>query len=59
MTQLAAAKGAADFNINVALARSWALRHAQLRQRVPVEDYPGGPFILMPARKQMPAWESN
>ncbi|AYN19529.1 transposase [Alcaligenes aquatilis] len=55
VTQLAAAKGAADFNINVALARSWALRHARLRQRVPVEDYPGGPFILMPACKQMQA----
>jgi len=59
LTQLAATKGAADFNINVALARSWALRHPTLRRRVPIEDYPGGPTILMPPGEQVQAGEAS
>lgn len=51
-------EGAAlDFNFNIALARAWALRHPHLRARVPLEDYPGGPMILMPDNEEVPTTE--
>lgn len=37
-----------DFDVNIALARSWALRHPNLRRRVPFDDYSGGPMIILP-----------
>lgn len=39
---------AVDLDINIALARSWAMRHPSLCRRVPYDDYSGGPMILLP-----------
>ncbi len=41
---------AGHFTPNVALARSWALRHPGLQERVPLQEHRSSPLILMPVR---------